>query len=405
MKFAESELSTPRSDDSDYNYLQDVVEVHSRPLSAYTNSLSRPVSAVTPAQLSTENAKCFANAPKGGGARNLKEFLKNQGDGLTEEISHISCTDSVDSVGLGISQELWYSRPHASSSRQSFVGADDEYKDASGNRHESLSFRATGLHQNENQQALVGRRPPSAAPQRRSWSAGGNSDGNAAGGWNVSLAHHSGMGRSAWSSRLNSSSGRPPSAKLRHLVPAMGSNVGDAGPGAQLPAKRPTSTTVVVTSLLGLCNDLKVSHPVVFALTTVRVLTLRHVILCNTYKDDNCAKHMEILTGPHKKGPWTSVLKFTSAQTDQQQTFAAAPDAMLLSEFVQVVVHDTYGGWASVKSLKLSGAAVNFASEPQTQRVRVGDFSHATLVVAAHEHKQRYAPRASSCIQSMSMPQ
>ena len=83
MKFAESEPSTPRSDDSDYHYLQDVVEVHSRPLSAYTNSLSRPVSAVIPAQLSTENAKCFANAPKGRGARNLKEFIKNQGGGLT----------------------------------------------------------------------------------------------------------------------------------------------------------------------------------------------------------------------------------------------------------------------------------------------------------------------------------
>jgi hypothetical protein len=67
---------------------------------------------------------------------------------------------------------------------------------------------------------------------------------------------------------------------------------------------------------------------------------------------------MEVQTGPSATGPWTSVVKFTSRQTKQEQTFAAAPDAPLLAGFVQVLVHDTYGGGnyqAYVESVALEG--------------------------------------------------
>jgi hypothetical protein len=98
-----------------------------------------------------------------------------------------------------------------------------------------------------------------------------------------------------------------------------------------------------------------VGQPVVFALTAPRALTLQRVTLCNKYDDADCAKEMEVQTGPSATGPWTSVVKFTSRQTKQEQTFAAAPDAPLLTGFVQVLVYDTYGGIAVVKSMALEG--------------------------------------------------
>ena len=47
------------------------------------------------------------------------------------------------------------------------------------------------------------------------------------------------------------------------------------------------------------------------------------------------AKRMEVRTGPSADGPWTPVAAFTSAQTKERQTFAAAPDAPALGWFVQ----------------------------------------------------------------------
>jgi hypothetical protein len=107
-------------------------------------------------------------------------------------------------------------------------------------------------------------------------------------------------------------------------------------------------------------HDLQVGQPVVFALTAVRALTLQRVTLCNKYGDGDqnarlCAKSMEVQTGPSATGPWTSVVKFTSRQTKQNQTFAAAPDAPLLAGFVQLLVHDTYGGGSRVKRMALEG--------------------------------------------------
>jgi hypothetical protein len=106
-------------------------------------------------------------------------------------------------------------------------------------------------------------------------------------------------------------------------------------------------------------NNFKVGQPVVFALTAPRALTLQRVTLCNFFgdgqHDQHCAKAMEVQTGPSATGPWTSVVKFTSRQTKQEQTFAAAPDAPLLAGFVQVLVHDTYGGGAHVTSMALEG--------------------------------------------------
>jgi hypothetical protein len=102
---------------------------------------------------------------------------------------------------------------------------------------------------------------------------------------------------------------------------------------------------------------LHVDGPVVFELTTARALTLQRVTLCNKYDDSDCAKEVEVQTGPSKTGPWTSVVKFTSQQTKEMQTFAAAPDAPLLAGFVQVLVHDTYGGFNAVKCMALEGEA------------------------------------------------
>ncbi len=66
---------------------------------------------------------------------------------------------------------------------------------------------------------------------------------------------------------------------------------------------------------------------------------------------------MEVCTGPSSDGPWTSVATFTSAKATQRQTFPAAPDAPALGGFVQVLVHDTYGGQAKVNEVSLEGEA------------------------------------------------
>ena len=92
-----------------------------------------------------------------------------------------------------------------------------------------------------------------------------------------------------------------------------------------------------------------------------RALTLQRVTLYNYdgvgSGDQHCAKAMEVQTGPSATGPWTSVVKFTSRQTKQEQTFAAAPDAPLLAGFVQVLVHDTYGTEVCVYRMELEGEA------------------------------------------------
>ncbi len=90
----------------------------------------------------------------------------------------------------------------------------------------------------------------------------------------------------------------------------------------------------------------------VVALTAARALRLRSVAVVNVYDDRDCAKSMEVCTGPAANGPWTSVATFTSAKTKERQTFAAAPDAPALG-FVQVLVHDTYGGYACVNEVSL----------------------------------------------------
>jgi uncharacterized protein YjbI with pentapeptide repeats len=124
---------------------------------------------------------------------------------------------------------------------------------------------------------------------------------------------------------------------------------------------RPVTTLPVTCPVGKLRNSLKVGKPVVFALTTPRVLTLRSVTLENLFglesknNPDRCPKAMEVQTGPSATGPWTSVVKFTSLKTNQEQTFAAAPDAPFLADFVQVLVHDTYGDDAYVESMALQG--------------------------------------------------
>jgi len=126
------------------------------------------------------------------------------------------------------------------------------------------------------------------------------------------------------------------------------------------------AATVQVTPANGkqLHDALKVGTPVVVALTAARALRLRSVAVVNQYDDrshaghgKHCAKRMEVCTGPSSDGPWTSVATFTSAQTKDPQTFAAAPDAPALGGFVQVLVHDTYGAEAYVKEVSLEGEA------------------------------------------------
>ena len=95
----------------------------------------------------------------------------------------------------------------------------------------------------------------------------------------------------------------------------------------------------------------------VVALTAARALRLRSVAVVNEHDSKNCAKRMEVCTGPSSDGPWTSVATFTSAKTKDPQTFAAAPDAPALGGFVQVLVHDTYGDEAYVREVSLEGEA------------------------------------------------
>ena len=115
----------------------------------------------------------------------------------------------------------------------------------------------------------------------------------------------------------------------------------------------------------GLISHLKVGKPVVMALTACAGLRLASVALTNQFGSEsghnasNCAQGMEVQTGPSAAGPWTSVLRFTSARTTAPQTLAAPADAPVLAGYVQVLVHDTYGGYAypRVTSMELAGTA------------------------------------------------
>ena len=127
--------------------------------------------------------------------------------------------------------------------------------------------------------------------------------------------------------------------------------------GAQLTLARGVkSIKVPVQGQGSLIDDLKVDKPVVFALTSACVLRLRAVRILHPYPQ-NITKNVEVLTGPAAEGPWTSVLCFTSRTTTSQQTFPAVEGASVLTGFVKVVVHDTYGGDARVRSMHLEGDA------------------------------------------------
>jgi hypothetical protein len=103
-------------------------------------------------------------------------------------------------------------------------------------------------------------------------------------------------------------------------------------------------------------EGLKVGEPVVVALTAACALRLRSIAVVNAWGDHDCAKRMEVLTGPAASGPWTSVATFTSNRTKDLQTFAAAPDAPALGGFVQVLVH-VCGNKAKVTEVSLEGEA------------------------------------------------
>ncbi len=66
---------------------------------------------------------------------------------------------------------------------------------------------------------------------------------------------------------------------------------------------------------------------------------------------------MEVQTCPRATGPWTSVVKITSRQTKEEQTFVSAPDAPLFAAFVWVLDQNSYHvtGGAHVKSLAMEG--------------------------------------------------
>ena len=72
---------------------------------------------------------------------------------------------------------------------------------------------------------------------------------------------------------------------------------------------------------------------------------------------------MEVLTGPAAEGPWTSVLRFTSAKGGHEQMFAARQGGPALAGFVKVVVHDTHGHDACVDSIWLEGEAFGDGAE------------------------------------------
>ena len=99
----------------------------------------------------------------------------------------------------------------------------------------------------------------------------------------------------------------------------------------------------------------------VFALTEARALRLAKVDVSHP---DN---RMEVLTGPTASGPWSSVFEFTGRSQNQalgSQTFAAPADAPLLTGFVQVAVHDTYGATVFVESIVLEGAVFERTANP-----------------------------------------
>ena len=54
------------------------------------------------------------------------------------------------------------------------------------------------------------------------------------------------------------------------------------------------------------------------------------------------ARDVEVLTAPQEQGPWTSLLRFESAQTDQGQIFGAVGDLPAIDKFVKVIVHSSY---------------------------------------------------------------
>jgi hypothetical protein len=144
-------------------------------------------------------------------------------------------------------------------------------------------------------------------------------------------------------------------------------------------------------------SKLDVGKPVVFALTAVRALTLRRVFFYNTYgdgeRDQFCGTEMEVQTGPSATGPWTSVVKFTSRQTKQEQTFEAAPDAPLLTDFVQLLVHGTYGGpnGAFVTSMTLEGEAWGEDKEEEEEEGSSWGDPVPLLTYAEEEEEQEAA--------------
>ena len=72
------------------------------------------------------------------------------------------------------------------------------------------------------------------------------------------------------------------------------------------------------------------------------VMRLRSVSLSCFSNRGTCGRRMEVLTGPAREGPWTSVFQFTSQNTNNPQTFSATDDTPALSGFVNVVVHDAH---------------------------------------------------------------
>ena len=135
--------------------------------------------------------------------------------------------------------------------------------------------------------------------------------------------------------------------------------------GAILHAARGARPETVAVN--GLIEHLKVGKPVVFVLTAARGLCLHHVTLCNEYDHKDCAKDMEVLTGPSATGPWTSVVKFTSQKTKQKQRFPVGPSAPALGGFVQITVHDSYGNETYVSKMTLEGEGWGPAQQTETR--------------------------------------
>ena len=85
-------------------------------------------------------------------------------------------------------------------------------------------------------------------------------------------------------------------------------------------------------------------RPVIFALpVSAGRMVLKSITLLNAYADENTAQRIELMTGAYETGPWSSVLEFISTQTIEQQSFDANSAGPVLSRFVKILVHDTYG--------------------------------------------------------------